>query len=334
MPVDLVLRMSAHLLQMACLSLFLPLPCHGQSDLSLPSCTESGAKIAIERELTDVSDGLGLLQQKRDYLLHDPAGTHSVGDSTCSTKFVINLGLPRTGTMSMASFMEALGYNTHHGFYSTELSDSELMDDLANHRLSTDGFQPKHFSAIWPDEEGPLALVASPWTYFSCEFFTIQPWSNQKHVKFTLMERSPESWYGSVLTMFCSYGGHTKCQQHIEGSDHEYFFLRTVMRPHMCSRAAAYSSTTEFCDSVIRDPVSTASADKTGLKLMTHFMQNHTARVQSCVPSDDLLVVNLDDPTKADKISEHLGCRGPTPIFPDKVSIGHTLYHTGDQLEA
>lgn len=283
--------------------------------------TESCVQPGVEQETVD---GLELLQHKSSYLMPDENRYPK-----CAAKYVIHLGLPRTGTFNMDCFMKSLGYQTHHGFTHAHM-DINLVRELAAH-----GPSGKNFSSIWPGprpgNDKPISLLAAPWAYFSCEVLAVKPWPDMdNNVKFTLVERNPTDWYSSVLTMFCTYKGHNKCDGSSTPStdtDHEYFFFTDVLSSHICNTASKFSNMHDFCAAVAKDPVAVASTDQVGRKMAVDFVQHHNARVKSCVPSKDLVVIPLeaDDDTKAKRIFQHLECSADNgaPPFPSIEMTGH-----------
>mmetsp|Transcript_12956 Transcript_12956/g.30275 ORF Transcript_12956/g.30275 Transcript_12956/m.30275 type:complete len:406 (+) Transcript_12956:46-1263(+) len=251
----------------------------------------------------------------------------------CTAQIVVNIGLPRTGTVSFTGWAHRLGFHgVHHRSGVTS--------------WRADGY--KNFYKSLP--EGPAAFADSPWVYEACMIASRRPKSMpESKLKFISIGRNSSAWLHSVKTMMCIYGGgftaercdslrdvstsmsHGESLVKLPGEfdkvansvsyHHRLKMFKQWLKARWCRRAEnANMSPEKICEAGGHGIESEGEA-----KMAAKFMKQFQADMESCVGKKNVLHVRLEDPKKERKMAKFLGCKGRVPQYPAAGASKHVF---------
>lgn len=227
---------------------------------------------------------------------------------TCKTARVFNLGLPRTGTESFCEYGESLGYGANHQKYSQQIKPAALHECVEDPSRCLHLFGPE-------DPHKPDMFCDHPVPGIGCQLASAYPTAG-----FVLMTRSFELYYPSARFWMCRWGAPMVCPG--EAETNTSFSLTS----HIDLYGRAYN---EFCHKASRNETLEAlCGDDYGLSeehvwnemglatLVKNMQYEHDSKIKSCIPSDRLLVLDLEEEEKAEQIGSFLNCSGKLPEYP------------------
>ncbi|KAI9491218.1 P-loop containing nucleoside triphosphate hydrolase protein [Zychaea mexicana] len=195
---------------------------------------------------------------------------------------VIGAGVSRSGTDSLRTALNMLGYNTHHMRSMFECDRKpEVFEEAYLHPE-----KPVDWDELY---EGFSAAVDCPTISFLDRLFDYYP-----NVKVILTKRDPDSWYKSVLNTI--YNFHDKLPENPKD-----YAIRNRKMTKTIFLQGAFMDLQKFKD----EP-----------EVMKARYEAHNAWVLENVPADRLLVLDLRDGITWEKICPFLGKPIPNEPYP------------------
>lgn len=233
----------------------------------------------------------------------------SVEKVTCSNTRVFNIGLPRTGTESFCKYGRFLGYSANHQAFGHSITPAALHSCVQDFSKCT---------TILPteDPEKPDMFCDHPLSGIGCQLARAFP-----EAKFVLMKRSFNEYFASARYWMCIWGRPDVCPGKNERD------VTLSLSAHIDMYGEAYK---QFCDQtenetnfeVLCGGRDYGSAEEEawndfGLTdLVKRMWSDHDDTAQKCIPADRLLVLDLENPNKAEHLGHFLGCSGTMPEYP------------------
>lgn len=236
----------------------------------------------------------------------------------CEASLVFDVGLPRTGTTSMASFLSLLGFTSYHN---TEMNVSfeEFKDCFDGGSCN---FYKKRIEIGLGDPSLPVGFEDVPTPFLACSLAKQIPES-----KLILLTRDAESYVNAAQYMMCHFVLPT-CLPVPAGMPEDTEATRFMMKHHVAIQNMVYGQAfSTFCSRVQRHPNLCQEEGKSDLaralwkeagltEQWANIQERHDSLVASCVPQGQLLQRTLGEEDLAGAIHSFLGCSGEVPAWP------------------
>lgn len=220
----------------------------------------------------------------------------------CQPATVFNVGLPRTGTTSISTYLADLGFTSYH------IISPSFQDVQSCYQM--DGACDFYGKLGASDPTTRVGFEDVPTFGLACALAKAYPTS-----KFILMIRPPDAYSASVHFMLCKWV-RPHCGN-LETSDH--LKIQTLLYgeafPNFCNQLQRQP---ELCEDHGQSLVAKHTWEVTGLmKQFADVQTHHDEQVVQCVPKESILSMELGALTNNDRIFKFMGCNGVAPPFPD-----------------
>lgn len=223
------------------------------------------------------------------------------GASNCKTSnLIVDVGLPRTGTTSYASFMGNLGFASQHIVYGPKKDFDDFR--AAGTESGKCPGKDNYFMQLTHLNQRP----GEKYAYCDVPFFGLASSIAKCYpdAKMISLERDFDDWFRSFQFMFCTW---YSCSDLAKGSNHASIQaaiygdginqICATGKPKMCKRGGV--------------PIGDWSKVTLSMK---KFYNDHLEEIKR-LGAHRVLRVRLDDTQKAEKIAGFLGCGGSVPLF-------------------
>jgi len=231
----------------------------------------------------------------------------------CEASLVFDVGLPRTGTTSMASFLSLLGFTSYHN---TEMNVSfEQFKDCFDG--GSCNFYKERIEIGLGDPSLPVGFEDVPTPFLACSLAKQIPES-----KFVLLTRDAESYVNAAQYMMCHFVL-PSCLPSDMPEDKQL-----MMKHHFAIQNMVYGQAfSTFCSRVQHEPNLCQEEGKSDLaralwkeagltEQWANIQERHDSLVASCVPQGQLLQRTLGEEDLAGAVHSFLGCSGEIPAWP------------------
>jgi len=268
--------------------------------------TES--KVALLQGLTDNSITCFDLEKR---------GQLSSDGRRCKASLVFDVGLPRTGTTSMASFLSLLGFTSYHN---TEMNVSfEQFKDCFDG--GSCNFYKERIEIGLGDPSLPVGFEDVPTPFLACSLAKQFPES-----KLILLTRDAESYVDATQYMMCHFVLPT-CRSrgpvHKVPEDKQFMMKHhddiqnMVYGPAFSTFCSRVQQTPKLCQEEGKSDMARALWKEANLtEQWAKIQERHDSLVASCVPPEQLLQRDLVEEDLAGAIHSFLGCSGEVPAWP------------------